>query len=56
MFETVESWENVACNAVVDFVISHNARELFLSPNSSVRRVTIASALGNVCDVGRAKK
>jgi hypothetical protein len=53
MFETDVRFENVACNAVVDFVISQSANELFLSPNSSVRRVTMANALG---EVGRTKK
>lgn len=53
MFETDARCENVACNAVVDFVISQSANELFLSPYSSVRRVTTANALG---EDGRTKK
>lgn len=56
MFETDVSCENVACNAVVDLTMSQSANELFASPNSSVRRVTIASALAIVCDVGSTKK
>jgi hypothetical protein len=56
MFEIDVRCENVACNAVVDFIISQSAKELFLSPNSSVRRVTMANALGNACEVGRTKK
>ena len=48
MLVTEERWENVACKAVVDFVISHNANELFLSPTSSVCNVTTASALPEV--------
>ena len=56
MFETDVRCENVACNAVVDFVISQSANELNLSPNSSVRKVTTANALGNACDVGSTKK
>jgi hypothetical protein len=56
MLDTVESCENVACNAEVDFTTSQSARSLFLSPNSFVRIVTVANALGSVCDVGRTKK
>ena len=55
MLVTEERWEKVACNAVVDFVISHNASELFLSPNSSVCNVMVANALPEVCEVGRTK-
>ena len=56
MLWTEDKWEKVACNAVVDFVMSQRARVLFSSPNSSVCRVIVANAVGSVCDVGRTKR
>ena len=53
---TLERLEKVACNALVDFVTSHKAKELLVSPNSSVRIVIVANALARVCDVGSIKR
>src|SRR5271170_1936886 len=56
MLCTEDSCEKVACNAVVDFVISHRVNELFVSPYSSVLTVTVPNSLGWLCDVGRTKR